>query len=191
MSNESQTKAKRKSQDTDQNVAAASTDIQSEDMTINEEKPRKIVVKDIDPDQYVIVRNGFQGKLTYISKRTGEKFKWEEFGSEQEMELSELKNAKSSNKKFFINNWFMFDEPWIIDYLGMNQYYKFAVKIEDFDKLFEMSPEEIEDTISKISDGQKKSIAYRARDLIVNGEIDSNKVINTLERCLGIDLIEK
>ena len=107
------------------------------------------------------------------------------------MELSELKNAKSSNKKFFINNWFMFDEPWIIDYLGVNQYYRFAIKIDDFDKIFEMSPAEIEETLQNVSEGQKKSIAYRARTLIAEEKIDSNKVISTLERCLGVDLIEK
>ena len=79
-----------------------------------EKKP--LVPKDIDPSQYVTVRNGFQGRLVYKSKRTGERFVWDSFGAEQDMELSELRNARNSNKKYFINNWFMFDEPWIVDY---------------------------------------------------------------------------
>lgn len=189
MPNESQNKIKRTK------PAPKTEDIQKVEevsayITIDEPRT-KFVPKDIDPNQYVTVRNGFQGKLIYIAKRTGEKFKWDEFGDEQEMELGELKNAKSSNKKFFINNWFMFDEPWIIDYLGVNQYYRFAIKIDDFDKIFEMSPAEIEETLQNVSEGQKKSIAYRARTLIAEEKIDSNKVISTLERCLGVDLIEK
>lgn len=146
---------------------------------------------EIDLHQYVTVRNGFQGRLVYQSKRTGELFIWEQFGDEQEMELGELKNAKNSNKKYFVNNWFMFDDPWIVDFLGVNKFYKFAVSVKDFDRVFTMSPDELEDVISKLSDGQKKSVAYRARQMIADGEIDSNRVINTLERCLGIELLAR
>lgn len=144
---------------------------------------------EIDIHQYVTVRNGFQGRLVYQSKRTGEIFVWEHFGDEQDMELGELKNAKNSNKKYFINNWFMFDEPWIVEYLGVGQFYKFAITINDFDQIFAKKPEELEDIISKLSVGQKKSVAYRARQMIADGEIDSNKVISVLEKCLGVELV--
>ena len=49
---------------------------------------------------------------------------------------------------------------------------------------------EIERAVSKLSDGQKKSIAYRAKQLIASGGIDSNKTIATLEKCLGVELVE-
>lgn len=150
-----------------------------------------IVPKDIDPNQYVTVRNGFQGTLVYESPRTHEIFLWEGFGTEQEMELRELKNAKNSKKKFFINNWFMFDESWIIDYLGVGQYYKHAISIDDFDNIFTMSPAQIKKVVSEMSAGQKKSVIYRAAQLIKEGEIDSRKVINALEEALGVELIEK
>lgn len=154
-----------------------------------EKKP--LVPKDIDPSQYVTVRNGFQGRLVYKSKRTGERFVWDSFGAEQDIELSELRNARNSNKKYFINNWFMFDEPWIVDYLGMGKYYRFAISIQDFDKLFTKPASEIEKTIANLSDGQKQSVAYRAKQLISEGGIDSNRLIATLEKCLGIELIER
>lgn len=144
---------------------------------------------EIDPHQYVTVRNGFQGRLVYKSKRTGETFVWEQFGDEQEMELGELKNAKNANKKYFLNNWFMFDEPWVVDYLGLWKYYKFAVSINEFDDLFSKPPKELEQVISKLSAGQKKSVAYRARQMIENGEIDSNRVISVLEKGLGVELV--
>lgn len=155
-------------------------------------EPKKAMVpKEVDPNQYVTVRNGFQGRLVYKSKRTGERFVWDSFGAEQDMELSELKNARNSNKKYFINNWFMFDEPWVVDYIGMSQYYKFAISIQDFDKLFEKPAAEIGKIISKLSDGQKKSVAYRAKQLIAEGGIDSNRTIAALEKHLGTELIER
>lgn len=115
---------------------------------------------------------------------------WDEFGAEQEIQLRELRNAKNSNKSFFINNWFMFDDEWVVDYLGVGRYYKNAVRIEDFDKIFENDPATLESIISEMTDGQKKSLAYRAQVLIGEGKIDSIKAISVLERTLNVDLIE-
>lgn len=156
-----------------------------------EKTVKPIVTKNIDPEQYVTVRNGFQGRLVYISKHTGERFVWDQFGAEQEMELRELKNAKNSYKKFFKNNWFMFDEDWIVDYLGVQRFYRNAVRIEDFDEIFQKDAETISQIIGGMSDGQKKSVAYRARVLIADGAIDSNKAISALEESLGVELIER
>lgn len=105
---------------------------------VSETTKKPVVPKEINPNQIITVRNGFQGRLVYKSKRTGERWSWESFGAEQDMELSELKNARNSNKKYFINNWFMFDEDWVIDYLGMRQYYKNSLNIQDFDQLFKI-----------------------------------------------------
>ena len=187
MGTENSTKRKSPRSNSEQTAVASnrSTDRSADAM----EKP--LVPKEIDPNQIVTVRNGFQGKLVYKSKRTGELWAWDSFGAEQDMELSELKNARNSNKKFFINNWFMFDEDWIVDYLGMRQYYKNSLPIQDFDKLFEKSATEIEKIVSKLSDGQKKSVAYRAKQLIAEEKIDSNRVIATLEECLGTELVDR
>lgn len=158
-----------------------------------EEKAAPIVAKEIDLNQLIAVRNGYQGRLVYKSNRTHEKFVWSEFGSEQMIELRELRNAKSTFKKYFENNWFMFDEEftWVIDYLGLQQFYKNALKIDEFDDLFKKTPSEIEKAVAKLSKGQKKSVGYRAKQLIAEGEIDSNKAIAALEKSLGVELIER
>ena len=169
--------------------AATPTELKQETSRAAEKRP--LVPKDIDPHTIITVRNGFQGRLVYRSKKTGERFVWDSFGAEQDMEIGELRNARNSNKKYFINNWFMFDEDWVIDYLGMRQYYKNSLNIQDFDQLFKKPVGEIEDIISKLSEGQRKSVAYRAKQLIAEEEIDSNKVINTLEKCLGVELVER
>lgn len=150
-----------------------------------------IIPKDIDASQYVIVRNGFQGTLVYQSSRTGEIFIWDEFGGEQEMELRELRNAKNSHKAFFENNWFMFDDDWIIEYLGVGQFYRNALPLDSFDEIFVLGADSLRDKISKLSEGQKRSVAYRAKELIADKKIDSLSVIETLEDCLGIELIER
>ena len=157
------------------------------------ETKERITPKEIDIHQYIPVKNGFQGMLSYTSKRSGELFEWERFGDEQEMELQELKNAKSSDKGFFQNNWFLFDEEhqWVIDYLGVGAYYRNALNPEQFDDVFTKKPEEIRALVEKMPAGQKASLGYRAIQLMSEGGIDSLKVIATLEDALGVQLTEK
>ena len=158
-----------------------------------ERQQKPMIPKQIDPHEYIVVRNGSVGKLVYISPRTGERFVWEEFGDEQEMELQELRNAKAANKKFFEKNWFLFDEDydWVIDYLGARAYYRNAIGIDDFEKLFRKKPSEISKIIAGLSDGQKRSVSYKARQMIAEQKIDSMKVVDTLEKSLGVELIER
>ena len=169
----------------------AATEAAAETAAAPAEKPVYKVKKDLNPNMVVTVKNGFNGTLVYKSKRTGEVFVWDVFGSEQEMELQDLKAARNTYKAFFINNWFLFDDPEVIEWLGMTQYYKHALNSESFNDLFSGTPEEIKETVAKLSDGQKKSVAFRAKQLIQEGEIDSIKVINALEESLSIDLIER
>lgn len=159
----------------------------------SKEDVKEIIPKDVSPNTIITVRNGFQGRLVYISPRTHEKFVWERFGDEQDMEIKELRNAKSASKAFFARNWFMFDDEneWVIPYLGLSKYYKNAIKLEDFDDIFENSPAKVKSIIKKLSSGQKKSVSYRARELVMSRKIDSLKMIEALEEALGTDLIEK
>lgn len=167
------------------------TVVSTDKVEVNESKP--IVPKQVDIDQYVTVHNGHHGNLVYKSKRTGEVFIWDEYGDEQEMQIRELKDAKNSSKKFFINNWFVFDEEtqWVIDYLGMRNFYKNSIGLGKFDELFEKSPEEIKAEINQMTKGQKDAVSHRAHQLICDGTIDSRKCISALEESLGVELIEK
>lgn len=140
---------------------------------------------------YITVRNGFNGKLVYKSKRTGETYVWDGFGSEQEMELQELKNAKNSSKEFFENNWFMFEDQEVVRYLGVERYYKSSLSVGEIDRLFKKTPQEIRKTVSALSAGQRETLVQRARYLIRNDEVDSIKVIQTLEDVLGVKLLER
>lgn len=148
------------------------------------------IKQNIRPNTIVTVKNGFQGKLVYISKKTGEKFVWENFGDEQDMEISELKSAKNSSKNYFINNWFLIDDSEVIDYLGVGMYYKNALSFNTFDNLFSKSIAEINKIIPNLSKGQKKSVIYRAKQLIDDGKIDSLNTIRALEKNLDVELIE-
>ena len=87
----------------------------------------------------------------------------------------------------------MFDDEfdWVIDYLGVRAFYKNSIGIDNFDEIFSMKPADLGKMLDGMSEGQKRSVSYRARQLLAEGEIDSMKVVETLEKSLGIDLVEK
>lgn len=150
---------------------------------VTKEEPAK---PELTTEDYVVVRNGYQGRLVYISQRTNEEFVWDAFGDEQEMQLRELKNAKSSNKGFFEKNWFMFDDPEVIQFLGLSGMYKNAIPVDDFDTIFFGTEEEVKEKLLSLPSGQKASVRYRAKELIDNGKVDSLKVIKVIEEVLNV-----
>lgn len=159
--------------------------------TENKPAEKPVVHKrELRPDDYVTVKNGYDGRLIYKSSKTGEKFEFERFGDEHDMELQELKKAKNDAKAFFRNNWFLIEDPDVIEYLGIGEYYKNALKYDEFSELANMTADEISERMKKVSEGQKVTIAHHARRMIANGEIDSLKAISALEEGLGVQLIE-
>lgn len=158
-----------------------------------ENVPVGYTAKDVDMNQYITVRNGYPGQLVYTSKRTGERFFWEHYGDEQDMTLMELRNARNTSKKFFDHNWFVFDEEydWVIDFLGVRAFYNNIINLEGIDALFKKTPKQIEKELAALTNGQKRTIGYRAMEMIRDKEIDSLAVIDVLEKGLGVALIER
>lgn len=187
--------ASRSTKNKSEQINTAVADVQESSADVEavaaENQSFNVVPHDVPLTQIVTVKNGFHGTLVYKSRKTGERFVWDSFGAEQDMEIGELRNARNSNKSFFVNNWFMFDEAWIVDYLGVRQFYKFALSLDEFDSLFDKTPDEVMSVIKKLSDGQKRSVAYFAKEKISDGTIDSHKMIKMLEDVLGVELIEK
>jgi hypothetical protein len=145
----------------------------------------------IDPNTIVPVTNGFQGLLVVKNRRTNDTFIFEEFGDVQDMTYGDLKAIRSSDRAFFENNWLLFDDPEILDALDVTKYYSKALSISGFDDLFEKEPNEIKRIIAGLSKAQRRSVAYKARNMIILNELDSLKVIDVLEESLGIKLLER
>lgn len=161
-----------------------------------EEKATPIVVKNekpkLDLNMLVPCANGTHGKLIYISKRQlGYEIIWDEFGQIEYIELQELLSMRNSAKKFFTHNWLLIDDIEVLKFLGVEKFYENALNLDNFDDIFKMKPEDVYIKVSKMTDGMKRSVAYRAKELIETGELDSRKVIEKLEAAVGFDLIER
>lgn len=151
--------------------------------------------REFQPTDLIAVKNGFQGRLIYVSKRqNGVTTIWNEFGDVEYLELAELVSARNTAKTFFSDNQWIIDDPEVLDYLGVAHYYANSLALDEFDKVLTMNAnqvEELKNIILNLPNGQKRTLSYRAKEKIQNGDIDSRKVIEALEEALGVQLIEK
>lgn len=131
------------------------------------------------------------GGATYISKKAaGYIVEWEDFGSEEYMELGELVAMRNTDRRFFEDNWITledtdeYDAMQLYEFLKVAKYYKNVFTSRNIDELFSYSKDKIIKTISTLSRGMKETIAVRAKQKLDDDTLDRN-IVETLESALG------
>lgn len=131
------------------------------------------------------------GGATYISKKaSGYIVEWEDFGSEEYMELGELVAMRNTDRRFFEDNWITledtdeYDAMQLYEFLKVAKYYKNVFTSRNIDELFSYSKDKIIKTISTLSRGMKETIAVRAKQKLDDDTLDKN-IVETLESALG------
>ena len=163
-----------------------------EQAPVVEKKQVYRTLRKVSPDELVDVQSCTYGNMLYISKRTGNRVEWEDFGDIQTMTVGELQIMKGSQPLFFERKLIMIvgeNAKDVIDYLQLNKYYADFGSIDEIDAIFEASPEEIKRIVANLPDKAIETIARRAYALIENGTIDSQRVINALQDSLGYELV--
>ena len=132
------------------------------------------------------------GGAFYSSKKImGYTVEWEDIGSVEYMELGELSSMKNTDKRFFEDNWIVFDDTEeytaseLYDFLKVSKYYKNVLTPDNIDEIFTYPKDEIVKTISTLSRGMKETVAVRAKQKLDENTLDKN-IIDILESSLGI-----
>lgn len=166
-------------------------------VNINNEDATKPVVKTtkatrIPLDTMITVVCNTIGGATYISKKaSGYIVEWEDFGSEEYMELGELVAMRNTDRRFFEDNWIVledtdeYDAMQLYEFLKVAKYYTNVFTSRNIDELFSYSKDKIAKTISTLSRGMKETIAVRAKQKLDDNTLDKN-IVDTLESALGI-----
>ena len=132
------------------------------------------------------------GGAFYSSKKImGYTVEWEDIGSVEYMELGELSSMKNTDKRFFEDNWIVFDDTEeytaseLYDFLKVSKYYNNVLTPDNIDEIFTYPKDEIVKTISTLSRGMKETVAVRAKQKLDENTLDKN-IIDILESSLGI-----
>lgn len=160
---------------------------------VEDVKPAKTTrVKKIPLDIIVPVICNTVGGAIYISKKSGYPVEWDDYGTEEFMELSELVAMRNSDRRFFTDNWIVLgdtDEYTAIelyDFLKVLKYYENILTPSNINSIFEMSSDNIIKVISGMSRGMKSTIASVVLQKIQSNELDSQSKINAFEDALNV-----
>ena len=141
-------------------------------------------------DDSILVRNGFHGTLVIKLPKAGYTLKMQEYGDEDYIEVADLRALRNAQPKYFKKNWILFDDPDIIEYLHMEEFYKNTLSIDGIEDLFVIPIDEAVSKIEKLTDGQKKTVMYTAMEKIDNKQLGDLNRIHAFEKALGVPLME-
>lgn len=156
----------------------------------------KIKATDLPRDLYVpcvcMIRSG---KLIYVSKRTiGYTVMWNNYMDVQYIELAELMAMRSSESKFFTENWIAIDDTFeyrdaVMERLRINDMYKNTPNPTALDNLFKLDIQLMKQRVQMMTATLKETVYAQAKDCIANQNLDSIVRIRALEEALGRSLI--
>lgn len=141
---------------------------------------------EFDRNQEVVIINGYDGKLIYTSKNGIYSFQMDSFGDKEYIPISELITIKNTASSFFKNNWILFEDKDVIEYLGLTKFYQGTLSVEELDTLFQLPTDKMIEKIAHMPKCQKQNVLFRAVEVVSNGEIDSNKKISAIKGAFGI-----
>lgn len=149
----------------------------------------------IPGDTIMPVVSNFPGRLIYNSKRmTGYSVDWDEPGYTEYMEVSELMSMRSTDKRFFEDNWIYLEDgdeytaEEVYRFLKVDKFYKNVLTSDEIVELLDCEDvTAIRRTCFGLAAGIKQTVAAIARQKKDEGTLDLN-VVPALEDALGIQL---
>ena len=156
--------------------------------------PKKRVT--IPKDREFVVKSGTVGTLVVRTRDNDIDFTLEN-GDEIYLTYEELQKVRRTSKKYFTNGWLIvegddeFTPEMIYASLHVDDSYVSKYQSpETLDFIFDLPKSELKKEIEKVPEGFKETIANRAQELILTGDIDSLSKINTLSELLDVEFDE-
>lgn len=142
----------------------------------------------IEPNELIPCRSTTHGELIYISKRSGERVIWDDYGDVQDITMGELKNLYASSPSFINDVLFVIDDEQAVDALKLTKLYETIFDIGNLEDFFNKDYDELEKMLEKLPKGLKKTVASKAGEMVKDGSLDSRAKIKLVEEKLKVDL---
>lgn len=145
-------------------------------------------------DDLILCTNVFAGTTVMIGKRTGNKYVWEGFGDEQEVEYEDLKSAALNKRSDFIYSPSILiqDEDFINEFPYLKEFYQNMIAPEDIVHLVETgTAKDLEKALKTLPRGLTDTIKGIVATMIQDGRLDSMKKIRIIDEVFGTELLKQ
>lgn len=145
-----------------------------------------------DLNRTICLKNISGGKLVYVSKRQmGYQIEWNKHGDTNHIELGEFINLKNTSRRFVTEPWIRIienDEIEILKYANILQYYKGILGIDNITDILILDFDKFKERFDNLPKGYQKTVAETAASMIKNGQLDSIKIKDYIEKTMDLDL---
>ena len=162
-------------------------EVEEEKETTPQETKRKKAIE-IDLHEYIPVWSVTNGGLNYISRKTNNIYRWQNYGDVEYIEFGELITMKSSKPKYLNTPRIIIDDAEVVEKLGLSKLYENMFNIDELDDFFRLSASKMEEKLNNMPEGFKSLIKDEAVKKIKDGSLYDLRKIKLLEKKVHVDL---
>ncbi len=163
-----------------------------ENTTQKKEVVKKEVVKSYNPGDEINCFSITAGELIMIGRKTGNVYRWANYGDVTQVEYQDLKAEPLNSKSAYIYNpLFVIDNEELLatkDFANVAEVYKDILTIEDIDDIFSLDTISFRKMLQNLPKGFIETVKNVAVTKIQNGSLDSINKIRAIDEITGTDL---
>jgi hypothetical protein len=160
--------------------------ISEEIETVKETKkaPRKYAADDLIPCRSITF-----GELLLTGTKSKLLYSWANYGDITEVEFQDLQALKSTRSSYLFKPRFVIEDEELVEQWGKDfeNLYNDVVSV-DVEDLFKLPVSKFKSKLMKAPKGVQQAVKNIAGEKILNGSLDSIKMIQTIDEVLGTDL---
>ena len=143
----------------------------------------------LSANDLVTVMNNTTGRYGYVG-RSGYSFELEEYGDTAQIPFSELQSMRSSSQKRHLEDAFIIilDEAAVAQ-LNYTKLYEHVLDGKSVEELFS-NPHRLEETLTKMPLVMRETVTSIAKQKYMNRTLFDIRIIETIEKCLNVKIIE-
>lgn len=166
-------------------------------VTVEEEVIKEVVketpkVKTYEPEDDISCVSVTAGELIMIGKKTGNLYRWANYGDTTMVEFQDLKaEVRNAKSKYIYSPLMMIEDEDVLElpeFANVAESYKSAISVEEIDNFFDLPLQQFSSTLKGLPVGIKNTIKSIAVDKLESGSLDSLNKIKVLDQILGTEL---
>lgn len=153
-------------------------------------KPLKVEEKTFNKDDLIPCTSVTVGRLVYsaLDTRSHNRYDWFNFGDVCDVEYQDLLAMIARKSEFvFMPRFVIDDDDFLKKYPKLKDIKDKFFGLDNPTVFFGVTPDKLEEKINAAPEGLKKAIADMAGTLIKEGELDSRKKIEIIDKTLGTE----